>query len=579
MVPPARDGATESRKLAFTLDFIEVEFKMKKILTISLLLFFFCTHVERNNPFDAGGVAWKPPTVTAMDDTSVHSEDEITITATGEDNGRIVRYIWAQDGKTYDDTTSDGRITYTWEKQGTKTVRVKVVDDDGIESVPDEVVITVTFDVADSEVVAELLAPPLIFTPAKDGFEVNAVVADGDPRSLRLFIQRATDTGWTEIETVRFPAVDIAQWSINGLSPGTVYPYAIVTNEDDLQALDEAEDGGTDSTAGTNPLPYLGSVVTQREPGESFSVALLTDTHIGADLTFYNQGDPVVLRKVGMQIKDSRPDFIFNIGDVVDFHQYGFEIHPSDSALRAAYLNYRSLLGEAIGQASHFQVIGNWDGENGWFTGEEIAASRVQRHLYMPGPSSDTYPEGGSTEGGYYAFTWGDALFIVLNVQSFTTTMLSLSSSGGDPDDWTLGEEQLAWLKTTLESASSKWRFIFIHHTVGGAAGTVSNSIYGRGGGQAAHVGEQETVHQLMIDYEVDVFFYGHDHVFTDMVVDDIHYTLPGSAGAPWIFSEFETGYTQYWGVSGWSKVDVTPDSVHVQFIDVNGNLIHDYTL
>jgi len=32
----------------------------------------------------------------------------------------------------------------------------------------------------------------------------------------------------------------------------------------------------------------------------------------------------------------------------------------------------------------------------------------------------------------------------------------------------------------------------------------------------------------------VQIFFYAHDHVFTDMVVDGIHYTLPGSAGAPW---------------------------------------------
>lgn len=541
---------------------------MKKILSLSLLLVFSCTLFEKNNPVDAD----KPPTVTAMDDTSVTSKDEIAIAATGEDDGQIVSYIWALDGKVYNDTTGDGRITYSWEEPGTKTVRVKVVDDDGLVSEPDEVVITVTLDV-----VSELPAAPLIFAPTRDRFKVNAVVADGDPRTLRLFVQRSGDKGWTEVETVRYPASDIAEWSVTGLSPGTSYPYVIVTEENALKALEEADGDVEDSEA--DVVLYSGSVVTQRESGETFSVALITDPHIGADLDYANQGNPEVLREVGAHVKNYQPDFIVNLGDMVDFHQYGFEPPPSESALRAAYLNYRSLLGDATGQASHYPVIGNWDGENGWFTEEQVAASRGQRHLYMPGPSSDTYPEGGSTEGDYYAFTWGDALFIVLNVQSYITNILSLSGSDGDPDDWTLGKEQLAWLKTTLESASSTWRFICIHHTVGGAGGTDMNSIYGRGGGLAAQVGEQATVHQLMIDYEVDVFFYGHDHVFTDMVVDDIHYTLPGSAGAPWMFTESETGYDQYWGVSGWAKVDVSPESVHVQFIGMDGNPIYDYIL
>jgi 3',5'-cyclic AMP phosphodiesterase CpdA len=434
-------------------------------------------------------------------------------------------------------------------------------------------------DTVELEVVSALLAAPLVFAPTRDRFEVNAVAADGDPETLRLFVRQTIDKGWTEVDSVRYPASDIAEWSVTDLSPGTAYQYAIVTGKEALKALEEADSSGVADDSAADPVLYSGTAVTRRESGASFSVALITDPHIGADLRFSNQGIPEVLQEVGSQVKNYHPDFIINLGDMVDFHQFGFEPPPTDTALRSAYINYRFLLGDAIGQASHFQVIGNWDGENGWFSGEEIAASRAGRHLYMPGPSSGTYPEGGSTEGGYYAFTWGDALFIVLNVQSYTTTMLSLSLSDGNPDDWTLGEEQLAWLKKTLESASSKWRFIFIHHTVGGAAGTLSNSIYGRGGGLAARVGEQATIHQLMIDNDVDVFFYGHDHVFTDMVVDNIHYTLPGSAGAPWLFTESETGYTTYWGVSGWAKLDIAPGSVHVQFIDLDGNAIYEYTL
>ena len=73
--------------------------------------------------------------------------------------------------------------------------------------------------------------------------------------------------------------------------------------------------------------------------------------------------------------------------------------------------------------------------------------------------------------------------------------------------------------------------------------------------------------------------FYGHDHVFVDMVVDGIHYTLPGSAGAPWKFTSAETGYTDYWTESGHARVDLNPDAVEVQFIAVGGDLLHAFTI
>ena len=66
-----------------------------------------------------------------------------------------------------------------------------------------------------------------------------------------------------------------------------------------------------------------------------------------------------------------------------------------------------------MGHAAHFPVIGNWDGESGCNTTDEIGRSMSQRLLYAPGPGAATYPEGGSANGDYYAFTWGDALFVV----------------------------------------------------------------------------------------------------------------------------------------------------------------------
>jgi 3',5'-cyclic AMP phosphodiesterase CpdA len=237
------------------------------------------------------------------------------------------------------------------------------------------------------------------------------------------------------------------------------------------------------------------------------------------------------------------------------------------------------MFGDTLGSAAHFTVIGNWDGESGCDPPEDIQLSRSQRLLYLPGPTPDTYPEGGSVNQDYYAFTWGDALFVVLNVMTYTPTCHLLDYQPGLPDDWTLGAAQLDWLRTTLASSTAKWKFTFIHHTVGGAAGDAVNSAYGRGGGQAAHVGEQDTIHKMLMQYGVQIFFYAHDHVFTDMVVDGIHYTLPGSAGAPWKFTMSETGYTSYFSDSGHARVVVAPDSVGVDFISQAGQRLDGYEL
>jgi hypothetical protein len=164
-------------------------------------------------------------------------------------------------------------------------------------------------------------------------------------------------------------------------------------------------------------------------------------------------------------------------------------------------------------------------------------------------------------------------------VQSYTEVPLLLDYPMGSPEEWTLGETQLAWLEQTLESSSSKWKFLFIHHAVGGKAGDDANSLYGRGGGLAANVGEQARIHELMLQHGVQIFFYGHDHVFTDMVVDGIHYSLPGSAGAPWKFLEFETGYTDYFIDSGFARVDVSPDRTLVEYVSTTGEVLQSYEL
>ncbi|MFL5306339.1 MAG: metallophosphoesterase family protein [Polyangia bacterium] len=416
----------------------------------------------------------------------------------------------------------------------------------------------------------ELLGAPLVFAPTPAGFGVSAVVSAGEPADLGLQIQTRPAGAWTDADIAANPAPDVAQWTVTGLPPGLRVPYRLVRR------------GSTD------PL-YAGSAQTARAPGQRFTFALIADTHIaprdpvpagttaGGDA--YGAMEQTMLQ-VMPAVRAAAPDFLLNLGDLLDYHRFGFNAPPPDSAwARLAYLNYRRLLGDATANAAHFTVIGNWDGESGCNSPDEIARSTSQRLLYAPGPSPATYPEGGSANQDYYAFTWGDALFVVLNVMTYTPTCHLLDYDPGVPDDWTLGAAQLAWLQRTLAAATSKWRFLFIHHAVGGAAGDLADTAYGRGGGQAAHVGEQAQIHALMLQYGVQIFFYAHDHVFTDMVVDGVHYTLPGSAGAPWKFDETQTGYAQYWTDSGFARVDVSPDRVQVGFISTSGETLDSFSV
>ena len=82
-----------------------------------------------------------------------------------------------------------------------------------------------------------------------------------------------------------------------------------------------------------------------------------------------------------------------------------------------------------------------------------------------------------------------------------------------------------------------------------------------------------------MREHGVQVFFYGHDHLFTDMVVDGIHYTLPGRAGTNWVFDPTLIGYPNTWPDSGHARVTVSPDKLHVELINVERELLFEYTL
>ena len=221
----------------------------------------------------------------------------------------------------------------------------------------------------------ELLGAPLVFAPTAAGFGVSAVVRTGNPAALDLEIQTVPGADWTTSPAPVIPAADVAQWNVTGLAAGRRVPYRLLRH------------------GSSRPL-YVGSAQTARPPGQPFTFALIADTHL-------EPRDPVppgttvvadaygAMEQTMLQVMPAvhavAPDFLLNLGDLLDYHLFGFNAPPPNSGwARLGYLNYRRLLGDAAANAAHFTVLGNWDGESGCNTAAEIARSTSQRLSTRP---------------------------------------------------------------------------------------------------------------------------------------------------------------------------------------------------
>ncbi|MBL8840089.1 MAG: metallophosphoesterase [Planctomycetes bacterium] len=423
--------------------------------------------------------------------------------------------------------------------------------------------------------------------------------ADPAPRARHLASGSLAAAG-ASVAPLVLPADAAIELSIEGLAPGVSYRWRCT--------LGEADAGERHGAARATAIA-TGRFVTARPRGAPFRFVVFSDTHV-FPAVLEPELPPEVARDeyfLGMVMESlfwyrttrervaaeaaavfermdgERPDFAVSLGDVFDLHGRGFNwAFPAQEMADAAHLEARRALTALNGAGSLFQVLGNWEGESGCHPDEPRRFARLarQRHTVNPRPATSRVP--GSPDEDYYAFEWGDLLGIALNVRGYTPTVHHLDPAepgGGKPDDFTLGAAQKQFLEATLAQAEQPYRALFLHHVVGGNAGNPADSAYGRGGGRAAHVGEQEWVHQLCRRHGVQVIFYGHDHVFTDLEVDGIHYTLPGTTSAPWRFSAAETGYDRFWTDSGYARVDVAPAQMSVEFVNLAGELLFGYTV
>ena len=412
-----------------------------------------------------------------------------------------------------------------------------------------------------------LLLPPLLSRPTETSIHINALNGD-QPAEAAVEYRREGAKDWQrEALTSKVPPRQLLDWDLKNLSSATKYDYRVLLKQGSDEMFREAA---------------AGSFRTQRKGAASYTAVLITDSHCGY---FPSNSKPVLtLDQVVQNAARTKGEFVLDLGDNTAWPGSREYAQKNANGAVSAYARYRRQIGPLSLNAPYFSVIGNWCGESGKFPEANIEIAASVRRALMPGPNHLTYPQGGSEREDYYAFSWGDVLYIVLNIQTYSrpsnpAAFPTLMADVNKITEWTLGEKQMAWFETTLKKATERFRFVCMHHPAAGNAGDALNTLYGRGGPRAWNLGEQLRIHNLMKKHKVQIFFYGHDHVFVDEIVEGIHYTLPGSCGAPWKFTKEETGYERFWPDSGHAQLDVTPEKATVTFINIDGKTLHTFSV
>ena len=331
---------------------------------------------------------------------------------------------------------------------------------------------------------------------------------------------------------------------------------------------------------------------TQRPPGEAFTFTVQADSHLRCKLATDDQESLALYRLALSNALSAEPDFHIDLGDTFMSEVYmGRDVVDFEEAV-SRHVEQRPFLGLVCHSAPFFLVLGNHEGEQGWrldgsANNLAVWATNARKLIYpLPAPDdfycgSQDEPEYVGLRENYYAWQWGDALFVVLDPYWYTTTKPhSFGGTAGSEDnwDWTFGQQQYLWFRDTLESSSATFKFVFSHQVTGGV------NPYGRGGIEAAsHAlggwgsfewgGEDACgnyvfdsrrpgwglpVHQVMADNNVTVFFHGHDHVFVKQELDGVVYQ---ECPHP-----IDTSYGQGWySAGGYLSGDQVNNSGHLQ--------------
>lgn len=390
--------------------------------------------------------------------------------------------------------------------------------------------------------------------PSDTSLTINVIPA----KDMQVTISYGPQNGATQTVSVSVSANTPTEIALTNLTPDTSYFYTV-------------NDGAKHTFH------------TARAPGSAFTFEIQGDSHperVG------RQFDATLYAQVLNAAASDEPDFYICIGD--DFSVDTLK-DVNAQAVRQLYINQRQWLGLVdapvfLVNGNHEQAsLANLDG-----TANNVAVwAQTSRNSLYPQPAPGAFYTGNpelvehiGLLRDYYAFTWGDALFVVIDPYWHSPQTVD-NQFGADRDQkkgrdlWnvTLGDAQYQWFKKTLETSAAKYKFVFTHHVLGTGRGGIelANGFeWGDAKNLAAHrPAWDKTIHQLMVENGVTIFFQGHDHIFARQELDGVIYqSLPNPANPNYSW-ENETAYKtgDKFPNTGRVRVSVTPQGVAVEYV------------
>jgi hypothetical protein len=456
-----------------------------------------------------------------------------------------------------------------------------------------------------------ILATELLGRPTANSVTVNVIPAVNLEGYFEYGPAPGNYSGQTDAQTVNAGAP--LEHELTGLEPDSRYYYR-------LRYRVSGEDGPF------NAAPAH-SFHTQRPAGMTFTFVVQADPHLD------DKSDEEVYRQTLSNEAADDPDFLIDLGDdsMIDKCVMDGPVWcnlPHAPAADYAQTEARNLLNRQFyADVAHstpvFLALGNHEAESGWrFDGSGDSLPYwdvIARKKYYPNPTPDGFYTGSSQPDphvglreNYYAWEWGDALFMVLDPFGY--------SANGGGWGWSLGKEQYDWMADTLGSSNATFKFVFMHHMVGGGLPGEPGNKSARGGALFADYfewggydpnatgdgpgeylfnvqrpGWGRPIRQVFVETGVTIMFHGHDHLYAVEEIDGVIYQEVPQPSHPTTDtaakSAEEYGYADAvsFATSGHLRVTVSPQQVVVDYVrsfqpedqdasHVNGEVMHSYT-
>lgn len=322
---------------------------------------------------------------------------------------------------------------------------------------------------------------------------------------------------------------------------------------------------------------------TQRAAGSIFTFTVEADVHL------YDKKGCTNLYNICLdnQLADN-PDFMIDLGDT-----FGDDHHPelmTSATSDSLHKVYRPILGRICHSVPFYFCLGNHEGEFDYYLAQTppnnmAVWGTLWRKFYFPNPHPDGFytgneaaePYGMGNPENYYSWIWGDALFVVMDVYRDQCD----SSAKPKNWEWSIGLPQYTWLKNTLENSTQKYKFVFAHHTRGQGRGGVLTAKYYEWGGYEGNgtnwgfdtnrPGWEKPIHQLFVDNGVNIFFQGHDHLYSREILDNVIYQeVPMPSDSTYeigMLANADAYVSDTIDGSGHLRVTVGPSCVRVDYI------------